>query len=228
MRPAAARLALLGLLLAAVPAAQGAENARDAYRALGIKEKQVITGTVLTGNLFEAPDRQVVAMVTYFTGQRGKGDAVNVRLGVFTRAGDALQTVYSRDFGQERGGFVARGEVELLDLDRDGHHEIVLSYDNVADPVVHERLGEVIYLADEGFRVGWSGRMEYDATRSARDVPAERRDRFSREIDLAETMRARGVTLFVNKTVYAVAGERLPEPRVLRETFALKPSDDRW
>ena len=70
--------------------------------------------------------------------------------------------------------------------------------------------------------------MEYVATRSARDVPAERRDRFSREIDLAETMRARGVTLFVNKTVYAVAGERLPEPRVLRETFALKPSDDRW
>lgn len=224
----AARHAVLALALASLPAAAGADNARDAYRALGIPERQVITGTVLTGTLFEAPERQVVAMVTHFTGRREKGEAVNVQFAVLTRSGDGLRVLYSRDFGKERGGFVARGDVQLLDLDRDGFHEIVLSYDDVSDPVVQERLGEVLYLSDEGFRVGWSGRLEYDATRSARDVPVERRDRYEREIDLVETMRSRGVTLFMDKTVYAVAGERLPEPKIVRETFAFKPAGTRW
>ena len=71
--------------------------------------------------------------------------------------------------------------------------------------------------------------VEYDATQAAREVPVERRDRFQREIDLANTIRTRGVTLFFTKTVVAVAGERLAQPKVVQETFPLKePSSEGW
>ena len=69
---------------------------------------------------------------------------------------------------------------------------------------------------------------QYDATRNARQVPVERRDRYVREIDIRETIRTNGVTLFLNKKVIAVAGERLPEPKIVQETFPLKPAASRW
>ena len=53
-------------------------------------------------------------------------------------------------------------------------------------------------------------------------VPVERRDHFVRELDLVSTLRTRGVTLFFNKTMIAVAGERLVEPKVVEETFPLR------
>ena len=53
-------------------------------------------------------------------------------------------------------------------------------------------------------------------------MPVERRDHFIRELDLISTLRTRGVTLFFNKTMIAVAGERLAEPKVVEETFPLR------
>ena len=56
----------------------------------------------------------------------------------------------------------------------------------------------------------------------ARDVPKERRDRFTREFDWGGTIRTRGLTLFMSKKVIAVAGQRLDEPKLVQETFPLR------
>jgi hypothetical protein len=69
--------------------------------------------------------------------------------------------------------------------------------------------------------------LAYDATRAAREIPVERRDRYMRELDIVKTLRTRGVTLYVRKYVIAVAGERLPKPKTVEETFPLR-SRDTW
>ena len=38
-------------------------------------------------------------------------------------------------------------------------------------------------------------------------------------------MRARGVTLYVNKKMIAIAGERLEQPKLVQEEFPLRSPD---
>jgi hypothetical protein len=222
MHRRAPRLLLLALALAA-SARAGADTAAEAYGAMGIASGDVLSGSVLTARVLPGEAKQVVAMVTYLTGKKDEAGAVNVRLEVFRRDGGALVSLYSRDYGKESGGFVGRGEVELVDLDADGAAEIVSYYDLLPNPLVQRRVGEVIVRESSGFRVAWSGDVEYDATRAARDVPAERRDRFVRKLDPGATLKTRGITLFMKKKVIAVAGERLTEPTEIVETFPLRP-----
>ena len=214
---------LAALLLLASPAR--ADNASDIYRSMGLADKQVITGTVLTGKVFPGgDDREIAAVVTHFTGKKDEADAVNVRLGIYRRDGERLVALYERDLGKEAGGYVGRGDLQLVDLDGDGGNEIVLSWDDVRDPLIQVRKAEVI--APEGgggFRTVWSGPVAYDATRAARGVPPERRDRYTRDIDIPATRRTRGVTLFLTRTTLAVAGERLPEPQTSVETVPFRP-----
>jgi len=80
----------------------------------------------------------------------------------------------------------------------------------------------VILYGDDGFQTAWAHPLKYDATRAARSVPLERRDRYVRKLDVVSTLRTRGVTLFFDKKVIAVAGERLPEPKMIQETFPLR------
>ena len=213
---------LLGLAVA-VPAPVRANLAADAYAAMGIKTSDVLSGSVLTARVLPGEAKQVVAMVTYFTGKKDEANGVNVRLEVLRKEASSLVSVYARDYGKENGGFVGRGDVELVDLDGDGAAEIVVSYEQGGNPLVQRRAGEVIVREPSGFRVAWTGDMEYDATRAARDVPADRRDRFLRRLDAAATLKTRGITLFMTKRVIAVAGERLAEPKEIRETFPLRP-----
>ena len=215
------KLALISLLIAwtTLPAA---DSAADAYRVMGIKTKDVLTGTSMSTQVIPGTAKQLVTVTTYFTGKREKADAVNVRLDVFEKRDGRLVSIYSRDFGAENGGSVADGNLQLIDLDRDGVNEIVVSFDSFIDPLIDQQLGEVIVHEDSGFRTAWAGLLQYDATRAARDVPLERRDRFSREIDIASTLRTRGVTLFMDKRMIAVAGERLAAPRTIQDTFPLR------
>ncbi len=227
-RTAVLRLAAIAIL-ATVPVTIRADTKTDVYRAMGLDVGDVLTGTVLNASVLPGGDKQVVSVVTYFTGKRERDNAVNVRLQVLRREGDKLFTVFGRDLGAERGGNVANGDLLLVDLDRDGLAEIVLSYEDTSSPVIVQRIGEVLLYDGSGdFQIGWSGPLEYDATKAARDVPAERRDRFKREIDIPNTLRSRGVTLFFNKTVVAVAGERLATPKVLQESFPLRPAPEDW
>ena len=139
-----------------------------------------------------------------------------------------LAPVYSRDLAEVPGGAVSDGDVQSLDLDADGVNEISGSVGSCADPRLEPRLTDSLVHGDAGFEVAWTGPVEYDATRAARDVPAERRDRFVREIDLVNTLRTKGVTLFMDKKVIAVAGDRLAEPKIVKETFPLRPAREPW
>jgi hypothetical protein len=44
-------------------------------------------------------------------------------------------------------------------------------------------------------------------------------------LDLGNTRRTKGITLFITKTMITVAGERLPQPKQVQETFPLKPEE---
>jgi hypothetical protein len=214
------RIAFLALV--AAPLAARADTSLDAYKAMGLKATAVLSGTVLTARVVPGDDKQVVAVTTYFTGKKDEAHGVNVRLDVWRRDAASLVSLYTRDFGAENGGYVGRGELELVDLDNDGVSEIIVTYDNSKEKLVQERRGEVIVREPAAFRVAWAGSMELDATQAVRDVPAERRDRFQRKLDLPSTIKTRGITLFFTKTMIAVAGEKLPQPQTVQETFPLK------
>jgi len=210
------------MLLGLCSTAGWAYETKDVYGALGLKTTDVLTGTILEAKVLPGDAKQIVCVASYFTGKKEKSDAVNVRLAVFNAFGDGLVTVYARDFGKERGGYVANGDLQLMDLDLDHVNEIIVSFDSFEDPLIDQRIGEVILYEGDGFRSAWTGPLEYDATRAARSVSDERRDRFTREIDYADTMRTRGLTLFMTKKVLAVAGEALPQPKPVQETFPLR------
>lgn len=213
--------------IVAAPAALGQEGAK-AYRAMGLKPQDVLVGTVLKARVLPGTQEQVVCLATYLTGKEDQAHAVNVRLAVFNPSGDDLKGIYSRDFGAERGGYIANGDLIVLDIDRDGVKEIIVSYDDFKERLIEQRLGEVILYDGETLTTAWSGLLEYDATKAARDVPAERRDTFVREFDWSETLRTRGATLFVRKKMLAVAGERLPAPQVVKETYPLRGKPEHW
>ncbi|MCP3981747.1 MAG: hypothetical protein GY716_20795 [bacterium] len=213
---------LPAVLLSLVALGSIAEAKQTAYHALGLQPKDVLSGTILNGKVVPGETKQVVCVASYMTGSNDREDAINVRLGVFDRRGDELVPRYTRDFGSEYGGFVGNGDLELFDLNRDGISEIIVSFESFKEPLIRQRLGEVLFRDDAGFHAAWTGPFEYDATKAARDVPQERRDRFVREIDYANTLRTRGLTLFFNKQMIAVAGERLASREVVQETFPLR------
>jgi len=218
----AVRLLITVGILAVSLSAPWADTAVDAYRAMGIATKDVLSGTCLNAKVMQGDDKQLVCVTTYMNGKRLQPDAVAVRLDVFSIGQGRLTSTYTRDFGSEQGSPVSDGNLEVIDLDVDGVNEIIVSYDSFANPLIEVELAEII-VHDGEFRTAWSGPLVYDATRAARDIPVERRDRFRRELDLVNTLRSRGLTLFFNKHMIAVAGERLAEPKTVRETFPLRP-----
>jgi hypothetical protein len=222
------RVLVFGLVVAVAASFAHADTPAQVYRAMGIEALDVLTGTVLNARVVPGPDKQVVTMTTFFTGNKDKNSAVNVRLDIFNRRGEMLVPIYTRDFGAENGGNVGDGNLQIVDFDSDGVSNIYVSFDSFEDPLIEQRLAEVILHDGSSFISGWVGEVEYDATKAARNVPRERRDRFVREFDFVNTMRTRGVTLFVNKRMIAVAGQRLSEPRVIEETYPLRPPPDHW
>lgn len=214
------------VFLLAAPAEAREPNAFDVYRAMGIPEKRVIGASVLQAKVVPGAEKQTVAIVSYLTGKKSDAEGVNVRLEIFGGEAEALTPLYSRDFGAESGGYVTRGEVELFDLDGDGNQEVIPTWDDIRNPLVEIRRGEVLLWDGGALRTAWKGEIRYDATRDARGTPAERRDRFTREIEFGKTLKTKGVTLFFKKTVYAVAGERIEPTKIVEETFPLRTPDD--
>jgi len=210
---------LFGLVLSAHPASADIE----AYAVMGIDKGKVISATQTSARVLPGDDKQLVCLVAYLSGKKERNDAVKLRLAVLEGSDGKYTLVWEQDFSTKYGGYVGEGNLELLDLDRDGQSEIIVTFDLFSEPLIRQRLGEVIVWEEEGgFATGWSGRFEYDATKAVRDVPVERRDHFIRELDLISTLRTRGVTLFFDKTMISVAGERLAEPKVVEETFPLR------
>jgi hypothetical protein len=209
---------LAGLALSTLPASAGVE----AYAAMGIDKNRVISGTQTTAQVLAGDEKQIVCLVAYMSGKKEK-TSIKLHLAVLESLdGKKHKLIWEQDLSAKYGDSVGEGNLELLDLDRDGQSEIVISFDLFTDPLIKQRFGEVIVWDEDQFKTAWSGPFEYDATKSVRDVPVERRDHFVRELDLVNTLRTRGVTLFFNKTMIAVAGERLVEPKVVEETFPLR------
>jgi len=150
---------------------------------------------------------------------------LGIRLDVYRAEGQKLVPLYSLDASKENGGYVGRGEVAILDLDGDGVSEIGLYYDNLKNDLIQDRRLDVLIFDGTSFRLAWTGSVSYDATKAVRDVPLERRDRYLRKLDFANTRRTKGITLFMTKTVIAVAGSRLPQAKQIQETFPLKPEE---
>lgn len=215
---------LLAALLAGDATPESGPSGTDAYRALGVRPQDVLTSTVVRSNVLPGGVKQVVCIATYLTRKKEEAKAVNVRFGVFEIQGSNLVEVYRRDLGEELGGHVANGDLQLLDLDLDGTTEMVLSYELFRDPTVKERQAEIVLHDGKVLATGWTGTIEYDATRAARTVPEERRDRYAREFDWGKTMRTRGTTIFLTKRVFAVAGDTLSTPRTIEEAFPLRPA----
>ena len=142
-----------------------------------------------------------------------EANALGVRLDVFRTEGEKLFPVYTLDATKENGGYVGRGEVAILDLDGDGVSEIGLYYDNLKNDLIQDRVLDILVGDGEAFRIAWTGSVSYDATKAVRDVPADRRDRYLRKLDFASTRRTKGITLFMTKTMIAVAGSRLPQAK---------------
>ena len=208
---------LVGLVLSALPAYAGVE----AYAVMGIDKNKVISATQTTAQVLAGDDKQLVCLVAYMSGKKDK-TTIKLHLAVLKGTDKEYTLVWEQDLSAKYDGQVGEGNLELLDLDRDRQSEIVVSFDLFSDPLIRQRFGEVIVWDEDRFKTAWSGPFEYDATKAVRDVPVERRDHFIRELDLINTLRTRGVTLFFNKTMIAVAGERLVEPKVVEETFPLR------
>ncbi len=203
-----------------------ADTAADVYKQMGVRVQDVMNSSVATARVLPGDAKQAVAVVTYLTGKKDEAGALGVRLAVYRTEGRKLVPVYELDAGQENGGYVGRGEVALLDLDGDGVNEIGFYYDNLKNGVIQDRRLDVIMYDGTAFRVAWTGSVNYDATKAVRDVPQDRRDRYQRNLDFSNTRRTKGVTLFMTKTMISVAGERLPQPKQVQETFPLKPDAD--
>jgi hypothetical protein len=216
------KLALIASCVLALSSATLAESAVDAYKALGIEAGSVMNGTTFNVQVIPGDERQLVCMTTYLTGKKEESIALEVRLDVLMPRGGELVSLYSRRFGEENGGYVADGNLQVLDLDRDGVSEIIVTYGSFTNPLIDLVLGEVIFYGKDNFETVWKGPMEYDATRAARDIPAERRDRYLRQLDPIATMRSGGATLFFNKSMITVAGQRLPTPKTVKETFPIR------
>ena len=220
----AAVLAVLALVLAPASGAR-ADTAADVYKQMGVKVKDVMGSSVANARVLPGDAKQVVAVVTYLTGKKDEANALGVRLDVYRTAGRELIPLFTRDALKENGGYVGRGEVVILDLDGDGVSEIGLYYDNLKNDLIQDRRLDLIVYDGSAFRVAWSGSVSYDATKAVRDVPPDRRDRYLRKLDLANTRRTKGITLFMTKTMIAVAGSRLPQAKQVQETFPLKPEE---
>ncbi len=217
-----ARLAA-ALLLAFSATSARADSAAQVYKQLGIKVGNVMNSSVLTARVLPGDAKQVVSVITYLTGKKEETAALGVRLDIFRTEGENLVPVYALDASQENGGPVGRGEIALLDLDGDGVNEIGFYYDNLKNALIQDRRLDVLVYDGTSYRVAWSGSSSYDATKAVRDVPVERRDRYMRTLDFANTRRTKGLTLFLTKEMISVAGERLPQPKQVQETFPLKP-----
>jgi hypothetical protein len=222
---AVGRLAAFVALLALVVSAARADGATDVYKQIGIKATDVMNSSVVTARVLPGDAKQLVSVVTYLTGKKDESSALGVRLDVFRTEGNKLTPLFTRDATKENGGYVGRGEVAILDLDGDGVSEIGLYYDNLKNSLIQDRRLDIIVYDGTAFRVAWTGSVSYDATKAVRDVPPDRRDRYLRKLDLSNTRRTKGVTLFMTKTMIAVAGERLAQPKQVQETFPLKTEE---
>ena len=116
-RPVFTGLAGLILLSLVSVSALRADVSIRAYKALGLEVADVLTGTVFQVQVRPDAGKEIIAVVTAFSGKKQNDQAVEVHFVIFRETDDALEKVYHRQFREEAGGAVAQGELQLLDFD---------------------------------------------------------------------------------------------------------------
>ena len=147
---------LVGFVLCALPAPAGVE----AYKAMGIDKGKVINATQTSAQVLPGDSKQLVCLVAYLSGKKEKNAAIKLRLAVLEGSDGEYTPVWDQDFSSKYGVNVGEGNLELLDLDRDGQAEIIVTFDLFSDPLIRQRFGEVIVWDEDHFKTAWSGPVE--------------------------------------------------------------------
>jgi hypothetical protein len=157
----------------------------------------------------------------FFTGEKNEKTAMNLLLGVYLTEEGKRRLVASRDYNIAAGGYVSRGSLELVDLDRDGIKEILVTYHHNEKPETIRIEMDVLRLVGDKLVLLWNGPVRLNTSAPSAGVGPSERDQFVREIDYARTTSARGQKIYFNKTVAVAAGAVLDPPRVLNEEIPL-------
>src|SRR5207247_4849186 len=73
-------------------------------------------------------------LTEFFTEDRNERTAMNLLLGLHRLENGEKKLLAARDYNAEAGGFVSRGSLEIIDLDRDGTNEVMVSYHHNEQP----------------------------------------------------------------------------------------------
>jgi hypothetical protein len=160
-------------------------------------------------------------LTEYFTGEKNEKTAMNTLLGIHVTEDGKRRLVASRDYNAEAGGYVSRASLELLDLDRDGLKELLVTYHHNEKPETTRIEMDVLRLAGDKLVLLWNGPVRVNTSGAAAGMAPSDRDQFVREVDYGKTTAARGSKIYFTKTVSMAAGAKLDPPRVLNEEMPL-------
>src|SRR5262245_50342687 len=81
---------------------------------------------VLGTTTINAGPEMWAALTEFFTGNKDERSVVNILVGLYKGSGADRKLLSTRDYNEETGGFVSRGSLEIIDLDRDGTTEVLV------------------------------------------------------------------------------------------------------
>lgn len=182
---------------------------------------EVPKSAVLVTTTMQAGAGLSATLTEFFTGDKSEKTGINLLLGLYRTDGGRKELVAARDYNAQGGGFVSRGSLEVVDLDRDGVNEILVNYHKEEKPGMTRIDLDVLKVAPAGLVLAWSGPVRVDTAGASSPFAAAERERFSREIGYLRTAAAEGRKIYFTKTVSVAAGIVLDPPRVLEEELDL-------
>ena len=120
----------------------------------------------------EAAPGLSATLTEYFTGEKSEKTAVDLLLGLHQLEGETRTLVASRDYNLEKGGYVSRASLEVIDLDHDGTKEILVEYYHEDRPGLTRSEMEALRIVPEGLVPIWSGPIRVDTTQITATAPS--------------------------------------------------------
>jgi hypothetical protein len=207
------RLAVGAILIAAATRSAPAASASDPLK---IPRKDILTITTIN-----AGPSLSATLAEFFTGDKSEKSGVDLLLGLHAVSGDERKLLAVRDYNAEVGGYVSRGSLQVIDLDRDGTNEILVEYHHKENPGSIRIDLDVLKVAADRLVLRWSGPIRVDTTSPSLGLSPADREKFVREIDFECTAEAHGDKICFQKTVSVAAGASIVPPRMLPEQIPL-------
>ena len=176
---------------------------------------------ILTVTTINAGPGLSATLSEFFTGDKTEKSGVNLLLGLHAVNGDDLKLLTTRDYNAEAGGFVSRGSLQVIDLDRDGTNEVLVEYHHKETPGSIRVDLDVLKIDGNRLTLRWSGPVRVDTSNPSLRVSPSEREKFVREIDFARTAQAHGDRICFQKTVSMAAGAAIVPPKTLDEELPM-------